>query len=69
MTTSKDANVHALAINGNFDDCQTLVKAMFNDGPFRDRFESVETFADETAAREAGLVKARQLAGIDVPEA
>ena len=39
MTTSKDANVHALAINGNFDDCQTLVKAMFNDGPFRDRVQ------------------------------
>ena len=39
MTTSKDANVHALAINGNFDDCQTLVKAMFNDGQFRDRVQ------------------------------
>ena len=39
------------------------------DGPFRDRVETVETCADDTAAREAGLVKARQLAGIDVPEA
>ena len=37
MTTSTDANVHALAINGNFDDCQNLVKEMFNDGAFRDR--------------------------------
>ncbi|MCF3640140.1 threonine synthase [Rhizobium sp. TRM95111] len=37
MTTSTAANVHALAVKGNFDDCQDLVKAMFNDGPFRDR--------------------------------
>ena len=39
------------------------------DGPFRDRVTSVETFADADAALEAGMVKARQLAGIDVPEA
>jgi threonine synthase len=37
MTTSSAANVHALAIEGNFDDCQGLVKAMFNDHAFRDR--------------------------------
>ena len=37
MTTSQAANVHALAIEGNFDDCQGLVKAMFNDHRFRDR--------------------------------
>jgi threonine synthase len=37
MTTSTEANVHALAIRGNFDDCQNLVKGMFNDAPFRDR--------------------------------
>jgi len=37
MTTSNAANVHALAIEGNFDDCQDLVKAMFNDHGFRDR--------------------------------
>lgn len=36
MTTSRATNVHALAIKGNFDDCQTLVKAMFNDAAFRD---------------------------------
>ena len=39
MTTSTEANVHALAVKGNFDDCQNLVKAMFNDGPFRDRVQ------------------------------
>lgn len=36
MTTSTASNVHALAINGNFDDCQSLVKEMFNDTVFRD---------------------------------
>ena len=35
MTTPTDANVHTLAVNGTFDDCQALVKAMFNDGEFR----------------------------------
>jgi threonine synthase len=37
MTTAPEANVNALAIEGTFDDCQALVKAMFNDLPFRDR--------------------------------
>ena len=37
MTTSAATNVHALAIEGNFDDCQALVKDMFNDHAFRDR--------------------------------
>ncbi|MDW5314308.1 threonine synthase [Rhizobium sp. PL01] len=36
MTTSEASNVYALAINGNFDDCQSLVKEMFNDVAFRD---------------------------------
>jgi threonine synthase len=37
MTTPREANVHAVAIEGTFDDCQALVKAMFNDHRFRDR--------------------------------
>jgi threonine synthase len=37
MTTAPDANVHAIAIEGNFDDCQALVKAMFNHHAFSDR--------------------------------
>ena len=37
MTTSSAANVHAMALKGNFDDCQDLVKAMFNHGSFRDQ--------------------------------
>jgi len=36
MTTSAAANVHALAVEGTFDDCQALVKAMFNHHAFRD---------------------------------
>ena len=36
MTTASEANVHPIAIEGDFDDCQALVKGMFNDLPFRD---------------------------------
>ena len=32
-----DDNVHALAIEGTFDDCQAIVKGMFNHHAFRDR--------------------------------
>jgi threonine synthase len=38
MTTVASANVHAIAIDGSFDDCQDLVKAMFADAPFRAAF-------------------------------
>ena len=34
MTTTKEKNVFNLAINGNFDDCQNLVKSMFSDTKF-----------------------------------
>ena len=37
MTTVDAPNVHTLAVEGTFDDCQDLVKAMFNDAPFRER--------------------------------
>ncbi len=36
MTTPAESNVHALAVEGDFDDCQALVKDMFNDFAFRD---------------------------------
>ncbi len=36
MTTPADSNVHALALDGDFDDCQAAVKDMFNDFDFRD---------------------------------
>jgi len=37
MTTAADDNVHALAIEGTFDDCQAIVKGLFNHHAFRDR--------------------------------
>jgi threonine synthase len=37
MTTVADENVHALAIEGTFDDCQAIVKSLFNHHAFRDR--------------------------------
>lgn len=36
MTTPKEANVHPIEIDGTFDDCQAIVKALFNDHAFRD---------------------------------
>ena len=36
MTTSGAPNVHAVAVRGTFDDCQGLVKTLFNDHAFRD---------------------------------
>ena len=36
MTTPDAANIHALAVDGDFDDCQAQLKNMFNDFEFRD---------------------------------
>jgi threonine synthase len=36
MTTPTEPNVHSLSIDGTFDDCQALVKGMFNHLEFRD---------------------------------
>jgi threonine synthase len=36
MTTPSEINVHALAMDGDFDDCQARLKDMFNDFEFRD---------------------------------
>lgn len=36
MTTVLSPNVHNIAIDGTFDDCQAMVKQMFNDPVFRD---------------------------------
>jgi threonine synthase len=36
MTTVPARNIHAVAIDGTFDDCQDLVKGMFADAVFRD---------------------------------
>ena len=39
MTTVTDANVHNIAVEGTFDDCQALVKESFNDLNFRDQYQ------------------------------
>ena len=39
MTTPSEANVHAIAMDGDFDDCQARVKDMFNDLAFRDEVQ------------------------------
>jgi threonine synthase len=36
MTTTGASNVHALAIEGTFDDCQAILKGLFNHHSFRD---------------------------------
>jgi threonine synthase len=35
MTTVQDSNIHCVAVEGTFDDCQDIVKACFNDVDFR----------------------------------
>ena len=37
MTTVQSKNVHAIAIDGSFDDAQAIVKSLFNDLEFRDK--------------------------------
>jgi threonine synthase len=38
MTTVQGDNIHVVALEGTFDDCQDLVKALFNHAAFRDSF-------------------------------
>ncbi|GFE60619.1 threonine synthase [Geobacter sp. AOG2] len=38
MTTVTDANVHNIAIRGTFDDCQDMVKALFNNLEFKEKY-------------------------------
>jgi threonine synthase len=38
MTTVLDENIHNLAIQGTFDDCQAIVKSIFMDLPFKKKF-------------------------------
>jgi threonine synthase len=38
MVTVTDANVHNIAIRGTFDDCQNMVKALFNDLEFKEKY-------------------------------
>ncbi len=38
MTTVTDANVHCLAVDGSFDDCQAIMKEIFSDLDFKNRY-------------------------------
>ncbi|MDH5737121.1 MAG: threonine synthase, partial [Gammaproteobacteria bacterium] len=38
MTTVPDDNVHCLAIEGTFDDCQHILKTLFNDADFKEQY-------------------------------
>ena len=38
MTTIEGDNIHVVALEGTFDDCQAVVKALFNHAAFRDEF-------------------------------
>jgi threonine synthase len=38
MTTVMDDNVFNLAVEGTFDDCQRIMKSLFSDLPFKDRY-------------------------------
>ena len=55
MTTVDAANVYNIAIEGTFDDCQDLVKAMFNDTAYRDAL-SLSAVNSINFARIAGQV-------------
>jgi len=55
MTTVKDENVLNIAVEGNFDDCQDLVKAMFADVPFREEM-SLSAVNSINFARIAGQI-------------
>lgn len=39
MTCVPDDNIHAIALEGTFDDCQAIVKGMFNHHDFRDTLQ------------------------------
>jgi threonine synthase len=39
MTTASEDNVHNIAVEGTFDDCQTIVKSLFGEVALRDRLE------------------------------
>ena len=38
MTTVQASNVHCIAIKGSFDDCQRIMKSIFNDADFKSRY-------------------------------
>ena len=41
MTTIGGANIYNIAIEGSFDDCQKIVKEMFNENNFREKISKI----------------------------
>ena len=39
MTTVPDANVHCIAVDGTFDDCQRLMKETFADLEYKEKYQ------------------------------
>ncbi len=39
MTTVEDRNVHCIAVNGTFDDCQRLMKETFSDLDYKEKYQ------------------------------
>ena len=50
MTTVDRPDVHAIAIEGTFDDCQDIVKALFDDLAFRDELRALRRQFDQLGA-------------------
>jgi len=38
MTSVLDSNIYNFAVRGNFDDCQSIIKSIFNDLEFKDKY-------------------------------
>ena len=51
MTTVDAANVHAVAVEGTFDDCQRIVKELFADAALRERAGLAADELDQLGAR------------------
>ena len=56
MTTVADANVRNLAVEGTFDDCQAIVKALFSEPDTRERFNLCAVNSINTARVLAQMV-------------
>lgn len=71
MTTVDAPNIHTIAVEGTFDDCQDLLKAMFNDIAFRDEIRLSAVNSINWARIMAQIVYyfhgALSLGGPDVP--
>ena len=54
---------HAIAVKGDFDDCQALVKSAFNDGAFRDEVgQSAVNSINGTLDAASGLLFRQRIA-------